>query len=256
MKPDYTGLEFGTPPFDRPYVLLNMVSSLDGKAVVDGSERGLGSKVDQRLMREIRTNADVILNGAGTLRVSGASPRLGGDSALEQIRIEAGRPRFPTATVISRSGNLPLDATFFTATDFDAIVYLSEAAPRDVRNRVVAAGRPVVGVPAGHELKVALAHMKLELGAGVLLCEGGPDINGQLFALDAVDEFFLTLGPVVVSGRHGKTTVEGDVAFAREALPRFSIVSCVPNEETGEVYLRYRREREAPAGSASATGSG
>lgn len=73
MKPDYTRLEFGAAPLDRPYVILNMVSSIDGKAVVEGSEKGLGSKTDQRLMRELRTNADTILNGAGTLRASGTS---------------------------------------------------------------------------------------------------------------------------------------------------------------------------------------
>ena len=43
MKPDYTRLEFGRTPADRPYVILNMVSSIDGKAVVEGSEKGLGS---------------------------------------------------------------------------------------------------------------------------------------------------------------------------------------------------------------------
>ena len=42
MKPDYTRLAFGPPPADRPYVLLNMVTSIDGKAVVEGSEKGLG----------------------------------------------------------------------------------------------------------------------------------------------------------------------------------------------------------------------
>ena len=244
MKPDYTRLEFGPPPAERPYVLLNMVTSIDGKAVVEGSEKGLGSKTDQRLMRELRTNADVILNGAGTLRASGTSPRLGGDAALEQLRLDAGRPRFPTAAVISRSGNLPLDATFFRAGDFDAVVYLSESATAEARRAVIAAGRPVVGVPAGHEVRVALAHMRHEMGADVLLCEGGPDLNGQLFAIDAVDEFFLTLGPVVVSGRDSKTPVEGDLPFARETLPRFSLVSCIANEETSEVYLRYRRVRE------------
>jgi len=248
MKPDYTRLEFGRAPADRPYVILNMVSSIDGKAVVEGSEKGLGSKTDQRLMRELRTNADMILNGAGTLRASGTSPRLGGDAALEAIRTAAGKPRFPTAAVITRSGNLPLDATFFRANDFEAVVYLSDAAPKEARDAIIAAGRPVVPVPAGREVHVALAHMRLEMGAEVLLCEGGPGLNGQLFAMDAVDEFFLTMGPVVVSGRFSKTAVEGDLPFARGMLPRFRLVSCVPNEETDEVYLRYRRERAAPAG--------
>ena len=90
-KPDYTSLELPPPPDDRPYVLINMVMSADGKVVVEGTEQGIGSKVDQRLMRELRVNADVVLNGANTLRASGSSSRLG-DPVLEHLRIRAGGP--------------------------------------------------------------------------------------------------------------------------------------------------------------------
>jgi riboflavin biosynthesis pyrimidine reductase len=74
-KPDYTALEFPPPPADRPYVVTNMVMSLDGSVVVEGTERGLGSAVDQALMRELRVPVDVVMNGAGTLRASGTSSR-------------------------------------------------------------------------------------------------------------------------------------------------------------------------------------
>ena len=40
---------FPAPPADRPYVVLNMVSSVDGRVVVEDTERGLGSPRDQRL---------------------------------------------------------------------------------------------------------------------------------------------------------------------------------------------------------------
>src|SRR5688572_9888313 len=136
-KPDYTALTFPDPPDDRPYVYLNMVSSVDGKVVIEGTERGLGSPVDQRLMRELRVHADVVLNGAGTLRASGTSSRLG-DPALEALRVERGKPAAPIAATLSHSGDLPLDRTFFTARDFDAVVYLSEAASEERRRAVEA----------------------------------------------------------------------------------------------------------------------
>lgn len=242
MKPDYSRLELPPAPQDRPYVLLNMVMSIDGKVVVEGSEKGIGSKVDQRLMREIRTNADVILNGATTTRVSGTSPRLG-DPGLEEIRRQRGKPAAPIAAILTRSGNLPLEKAFFTAGDFEAIVYCSDAAPRERLDALRLAGRPVVTVAEGHEVDVMLAHMRHELGAAVLVIEGGPTLNAAFFTLDAVDEFFLTLGPVVVAGKDTLTAVEGERAFARNELRRFDLVSAAPNEETSEVYLRYRRDR-------------
>jgi riboflavin biosynthesis pyrimidine reductase len=235
----YAQLELPPPPADRPYVLVNMVMSVDGKAVVEGSEAGIGSKTDQRLMRELRTNADVILNGAGTLRATGSSPRLG-DPALEELRLEAGKTRLPISAVLSRSGDLPLDRIFFTATDFEAVVYLGPDAPADARAAIRATGRKVVDLPPTGEITFLLYHMRHELGASVLLVEGGPDTNSQLFALDAIDEYFTTIGPVIVGGEHTLTPVEGPTPFSRDQLRRLSLLSAHTNPESGELYLRYK----------------
>jgi len=221
---------------------MNMVMSADGKVVIEGTEKGIGSKTDQKLMRELRVNADVVLNGAATLRASGTSSRLG-DSELEQVRISRGKSRFPIAAVLSRSGDLPLDRIFFTARDFPAIVYLSADAPDERRRAIETTGRPVHYVPAGEEMTAMLRHMRHQLGAAVLLVEGGPTVNAQLFAIGAVDELFLTLGPVIVGGRDTLTAVEGANAFTPESAKRLNLVSAAPNEETSEVYLRYRVRR-------------
>lgn len=85
--------------------------------------------------------------------------------------------------------------------------------------------------------------MRGELKVGVLLVEGGPTLNRQLFDIDAVDEVFLTVGPVVVGGKETPTVVEGSGAYGRDALRRLQLVAAVPNEDTDEVYLRYRVRR-------------
>jgi 2,5-diamino-6-(ribosylamino)-4(3H)-pyrimidinone 5'-phosphate reductase len=246
VKPDYMQLDLPAAPPGRPYVLMNMVMSADGKVIIDGTEAGIGSKTDQRLMRELRVNADIVLNGASTLRASGTSSRLGSRD-LEQIRLDQGKPKFPMAAVWSRTGDLPLDRIFFTARDFDAVVYLSAAAPDERYQAVIATGRPVYRLPAtpdgAGDLRSMLAHMRTELGANVLLCEGGPTTNAAFFASGFVDEFFLTLGPVIVGGRDTLTAVEGPAAFPQELVKRLELVSAVPNPATSEVYLRYRVRR-------------
>ncbi len=242
LVPDYTSITFPAAPADRPYVIVNMVSSADGRVTVEGTERGLGSARDQRLMRELRVHADVTLNGAGTLRASGTSSRLG-DPLLEDLRERRGLPRMPIASVLSRSGDLPLDRLFFTARDFDAIVYLSDAAPPERLRAVEATGRRVALLPAGDEMPAMLRHMRHELSAGLLLVEGGPKINGELFDLDAVDEFFLTLGGVIVNGNVLKPPVERDRPPSIATLTQLELVSAIPNGETNEVYLRYRVRR-------------
>lgn len=242
MKPDYTALDLPEPPTDRPYILMNMVMSADGKVVIEGTEAGIGSKTDQRLMRELRVNADAVLNGANTLRASGTSSRLG-DEGLEELRIANGKPRFPIAVGLSRSGKLPLDKIFFTARDFDAVVYLSKEAPADRKAALVATGRPVHIVPAGAEITAMLTHMRQELDVKVLLVEGGPTVNAQMYELGVVDEYFLTLGPVIVGGRDTLTAVEGESPFSRDDVKHLELLAAVPNPETNEVYVHYRVRR-------------
>jgi riboflavin biosynthesis pyrimidine reductase len=154
-----------------------------------------------------------------------------------------GKPRFPTSAVLSRTGRLPLDRNFFTARDFESLVYLSSGASKRARHAIIATGRPLHEVPVGNEVPAMLRHMRHELGAGVLLVEGGPEMNAQLFRLDAVDEYFLTLGAVIVGGRRTLTAVGGDVPFTRETARRLELISAAPNDETAEVYLRYRVRR-------------
>ncbi len=242
-KPDYSALDLPPPPPDRPYVLANMVMSADGKSVIEGTEQGIGSEIDQRLMRELRVNADVVLNGAGTLRASGTSSRLG-DGALEVLRLARGQARTPVAAVLSRSGDLPLRRAFFTARDFPAVVYLSAQAREEHRTAIAGTGRPTVTLPAGGEVPAMLAHMRHELGAEVLLVEGGPTIYAALYAIDAIDEAFLTLGPVVVGGERTLTAVAGERAFTRSEAKRLDLLAAHANPETSELYVRYRVRRQ------------
>ncbi len=237
--PDYTALEFPDPPADRPYVVTNMVMSVDGRAVIEGNEHGLGSPVDQQLMRDLRVSADVVVNGAGTLRASGTSSRVGSPER-EAIRTARGLTPHPIAAVLSGSGDLPLDRLFFTARDFDAVIYLGDGATRERREALEATGRTVVTAPAGDAIRAMLRHMRQELGASVLLVEGGPTLNEQLFRLGVVDEYITTIGSVIVGGGPTKSPVQGDDAATIAGTSHLELVSAFANPETSELYLRYR----------------
>jgi riboflavin biosynthesis pyrimidine reductase len=61
-----------------------------------------------------------------------------------------------------------------------------------------------------------------------------------LLELDAVDELFVTLGPVLVGGREPRTIVSQTREPALSDTKRLELLSAHPNEETHELYLRYR----------------
>ena len=50
----FSDLALPEPPADRPLVGVNMISSVDGRAQLDGLADGLGSREDRRLMRLYR----------------------------------------------------------------------------------------------------------------------------------------------------------------------------------------------------------
>ena len=240
MQPDYTAIEFPDPPDHRPYVIADMIASADGKTVIEGNEAGLGSRTDRRLLHELRLHADVVLSGAGTLRATGASPRVY-DEDLEALRLERGKSRAPVGAIITASGNVPLDNRFFTSDEFEARVYLADSAPAGHREAIEATGRTVVEVPAGDAVAAMLRHMRVELGAQLVMLEGGPTLNGECFRAGVVDELFLTLGGVVVGGQGLPTAVEmPGLEVTRETVTRLELLSAVPNPDTDEVYLRYR----------------
>ena len=236
---DYTALEFPEPPPDRPYTAINMVMSADGHTAVEGSERGLGSPTDQRLMRELRVHFDIVLNGAATFRASGTSARLNRPE-LEQWRLERGMPPSPIAAVLTRSGDLPAERRFFTDNSFDAVIYLSSAAPPDAHQRLATLGRPVVEVPAGQEVKAAFQHMHDALGARRVLVEGGATLNGAIIQAGLCNELFLTLAPKIVGGPEALPAVRWEGVVKRNNLQTLALAHQYADTKSGELFLRYR----------------
>src|SRR5215218_3299628 len=85
---------------DRPYLALNMVATVDGRASVNGSAVGIGSPADKHLMRELRAEADVVLHGAGTVRADPLSARVPTEFAAQ--RLVRGMSEQPLGAIVTR----------------------------------------------------------------------------------------------------------------------------------------------------------
>ena len=95
------------PPANRPLVAINMVTSVDGRAQLNGTAEGLGSRADRRLMRLYRAAFDAVGSGVGTLRATGIWLRVGND--LSERRAAEGRPPNPTGVLIAGADAIPTD---------------------------------------------------------------------------------------------------------------------------------------------------
>ena len=109
-------------PQDRPFVFVNMVSTIDGRAQVRGRTGALGEAADLEMLLELRALADAVLIGTGTLRVEGYA-RLVGSEERRARREAAGLAPDPPAVLLSRGLDLPWDAGLFAAPEQPVLVY-------------------------------------------------------------------------------------------------------------------------------------
>jgi riboflavin biosynthesis pyrimidine reductase len=193
-------------------VALNMVTTLDGRAAIDGTSRPLGGEGDLAMLVALRGWAQALVVGPGTLRAEGYG------------RI---RPDLPVV-VVSRSGVLPWGAGLFAAGDQPVVVY-TEA---DVSPPPVAARLEIVRLEQATPETVAGALRAR--GLRRVLLEGGPTLNRAMLAAGVIDELFLTLTPVLTAGGGEPRIVEGDrLPEPVRAQPRWVL------EAGGEIFLRY-----------------
>ncbi len=201
-------------PADRPYVVVNMVASVDGRATVDGRSGPLGGPADKAVFFELRASVDAVLAGTGTLRAEGYGKLVRKPERQEQ-RARRGLEREPVALVLSRSGDVP-DVPLLTDPE----------------------ARPVVLTGEDAEPRRALARVRAEHGVRSLLCEGGPALNAGLLAAGVVDELFLTVSPVLVASTDPLTIVADAGLDEPVALEPVWVL-----EGDGMLFLRYAVRR-------------
>jgi riboflavin-specific deaminase-like protein len=223
-----------TPSGDRPWLLVNMVASLDGGVTVEGRSGGLAGAADKELFGALRQIGDIVLAGAGTVRAEDYGPPRATDQVRARRR-ERGQREVPRLAVVSRRLDLDPTARLFSDPDNRPILITHTAAPADRRAELADVADVLAFGEDEVDLAAALAHLRSE-GTSVVTCEGGPTLNGTLIALDLIDEWALTLSPVLIGGDAGRSS-RGMVADPR----RFELARLL--EGDGELLGRWVRRR-------------
>ena len=261
LKELYDGnLPFHKSPAERPYVISNFVSTLDGvvsyelKGQAGGSTISGSDPADRFIMGLLRASADAIIVGSRT--VQDAGPRSlwipeytypdAKDLYAEYRANTLHKSQNPLLAIVSGSGKLDLDKAIFE-TPGVRVVMMTTSAGRDELTRAGAAKLSAVEIEvldaSGEELAplTMLQLLYAKYGVRRLLHEGGPTLFGQFMAAAAVDEFFLTLSPQI-AGRTPDSMrpalVEG-TKFMPESAPWFQLLSAKLSVD--HLYLHYKR---------------
>ncbi len=216
--------------YRRPYVLVYVTSSVDGKIASRTGDSRLSCPYDLRRLHRLRASLDAVMVGAGTVIVD--DPRL-------TVRYVHGRN--PVRVVVDGRLRIPLTARLLNDGEARTIVLTSKAGDdakaKELRRRgvevVVAGEDPRL---SGYEILSALA----ELGIRSVLVEGGGNLIWSLVSEGLVDEFRVTISPFIIGGREARTAVEGAGFSEKGEWLRLTLVNYFLCECGEEIHLIYR----------------
>ena len=200
----------GPAPAARPFVLLNMIATADGRATIAGRTAPIANRADYELFHALRDRVDAVMMGAETVRVEGYGP-------MEQL-----------AVVVTRSVDLPVDRGLLAAGG-NRVVIVTPSPDRELPPCAA-----TVSYLREGDLAVALRRLREEHGVAAIDCEGGPGLNATLVPAGLVDELHLVIAPKLAGGHDPLTILSGDPLDPPADLSLLSL-----HESGGYLFARY-----------------
>ena len=194
---------------DRPTIVANFVSTLDGVVAYDlngvsgGGEISGFHEPDRFVMGLLRALSDVIVVGAATVRAApdhtwtAGHIHPGSAGAFRAWRNDIGLPGSdPMTIVLTNRGDVPRDHPGLRDTAVPVTILTTAAGARNAR-RLGFGPNVVIRTPATADSvrPTDVVAAVADLGGRLILCEGGPHILGQFVKARMLDELFLTLAP-------------------------------------------------------------
>lgn len=200
----------------QPRVSAIAVTSVDGRATIDGVSGGLGDNLDARIFNTHRALADVVFVGSGTISAEKYGPvEIPADIAT--LRSQLGKESEVPIATISQSLSIDPKGPLFTTTaghkhpEAAPIIFTASPLPRSTndsdiaiddnimspwehrRQALVEAGAHIVTLPRT-TVHAAIRWLH-NAGYAHIACEGGPSVYEQLFRGDDITDLYLTLSP-------------------------------------------------------------
>lgn len=190
----------------RPRTIGVMVASVDGHATLEGRSGGLGSPEDREVFRGLRSRADALLVGPGTLNHERYATVL--DPPHRAARKARGQTPEPLVATVSRSFSLDQDVPLLHEPLGRTVVYTESTPPFTPDPERVEIARVLTATPA-----TALTDLHRR-GVRLVNCEGGPTLLAALVLDELLDELLLTVSPLLVGGTDPLTILRGAVSAA------------------------------------------
>ena len=198
----------GKGALPRPYTIVNMAMSADGK-ISTGARRQvrISGQADRDRVDRLKAGSDGVMVGIGTVLADNPSLTVKSET-LRRERLSRGETENPARIVVDSRGRTPLSADLLHKGEGERIIAVSGRAGAEAAARFH--GLATVIATGGDEVDLPLLMARLrDHGIGRLMVEGGGSLVASLFSCSLVDEFHTFVGPLVIGGKEAPTPVDG-----------------------------------------------
>ncbi|MEM9777494.1 MAG: dihydrofolate reductase family protein [Chloroflexota bacterium] len=259
LPPEYLSLypgDWQIPEINgRPYVYTDFAISRDGRITykeegyVGGADITQNNRPDLWFMAFLRTRADAIMNGYGTITLEieqdWTAENLFPDEAasFKALRRHFGYTKPPIVVILSHDGRINFEGIALQQPDLHVVLATSNDGADHAKNFSVPATVDVHGMGEnGADLQRTVDMLYSDYGVRNLLSEGGSTVQAGLLAAKLIDEEFVTWCPSFVGRSDAKfrpSYTEG-VAWHPTEAPYSRPLSLHRNGDL--LYLRTRCE--------------
>ena len=187
----------------RPYVILKMAQSLDGKiATGRGESKWITSEATRQFVHRLRSKVDAILVGTNTVLH---------DDPYLTVRNGSVKANQPLRIILDRCLKIKLHARSLNTKS--APVYYVTARKNVPRAALRFRSKQIdiLGIPEkAHSLNLKVLLKELaQRGVTSILVEGGGELAASFLEDRLVDKIYWCMAPIFIGGRKAKTSVEG-----------------------------------------------
>ena len=222
---------------NRPQITAILAMTADGKiADYQGSPAHFGSANDRLHLQLQVSLADGVIFGANTLQAYGTTMSVS-NSKLIVARKKRSQPPQPVQIVVSASANLDSSWRFFQQPVPRWLVTLANSAK--IWQRKPEFERILIGDTLNNsqlDWRSILVELQ-KLGLNKLAVLGGGELMASLWAMDLIDELWLTVCPVIFGGKTAPSPV-GGIGFTQLTSKKLQLIEV--KQIDCEVFLHYR----------------
>ncbi|EAW37814.1 RibD family protein [Lyngbya sp. PCC 8106] len=242
---------------NRPHTTVILAMSADGKiADKNRSPARFGSPTDTTHLETQIADADGVLFGRGTLDTYGTTLSVSSEELLQRRQQQEKSPQ-PIQIVCSSSGKINPNLRFFQQSVPRWLLTTSQGSEQVKRENLHLTNLPDKSADFQQILiaKTLSENSNLidwndafqqfmQMGLKRLAVLGGGQLVGSLIQMDLIDEFWLTVCPLILGGVDAPTPVEGK-GFLADVSPRLQLLEVKQVEQ--EIFIHYQVDRKQKA---------